>query len=541
MFAAILADYGLPPAARIEVDALVDGYVLDRPMSARAALEPLARLFGVSAHFGAAGLALVDGVPGVRPTIPPERLAVGEEPRPFLRVRAQESELPRELRIGFVDGDWDYRRATSRSRRLGGEARRESALEAAIVMPKDQADRLAEARLRDAWIGRERLSFALSPREAAFEPGDAFAFAEAGGLADYRVESVAHGDTIRIEAARVERAPAALAIAAPDRAIVRPPALAGPAFVRAIELPIAEGADATLIRLAIRSDPWAGPYQIERSADGAGFALQGEATRPALVARTLTTLAPGPLWRWDGQGAVEIEVASGLLQSVTDAAALAGVNSFALEGPDGAWEIMSAASAVLIGPNRYRLSRLIRGLGGSEAMAARTLAPGALVIGLDEALVPVAAGGGDIARALSWRVSPAGATEGDPGVATLTATPTGAALRPLAPVHPRARRITTGVSFSWIRRARYGGDSWEIVEPPLGEERERYRVTLYDGAAIKRQVETEEPSWLYPAAQELADFGAPRPSFDLAIAQISAALGPGAERRGLVAITSQSV
>src|SRR5215207_10451527 len=48
LIAAVLADFGLAPAA-LAVDGFLDGYVIERPMSARAALEPLARLFGIDA------------------------------------------------------------------------------------------------------------------------------------------------------------------------------------------------------------------------------------------------------------------------------------------------------------------------------------------------------------------------------------------------------------------------------------------------------------------------------------------------------------
>ncbi len=56
--AAILADFGLPPADQLTLDHIVDGYVLDRPMSARQALEPLARLFGFDVLFRAGRLSL---------------------------------------------------------------------------------------------------------------------------------------------------------------------------------------------------------------------------------------------------------------------------------------------------------------------------------------------------------------------------------------------------------------------------------------------------------------------------------------------------
>jgi hypothetical protein len=56
LVAKLLGDFGLPAADRIAVDGFVDGYVLDRPMSARQALEPLAQSFGFDAIMSAGAL-----------------------------------------------------------------------------------------------------------------------------------------------------------------------------------------------------------------------------------------------------------------------------------------------------------------------------------------------------------------------------------------------------------------------------------------------------------------------------------------------------
>ena len=53
----------------------------------------------------------------------------------------------------------------------------------------------------------------------------------------------------------------------------------------------------------------------------------------------------------------------------------AGKNAMAIQGTDGAWEIFAYANAELVGTNTYRLSRLIRGLGGEESLCARTVSP----------------------------------------------------------------------------------------------------------------------------------------------------------------------
>ena len=81
--------------------------------------------------------------------------------------------------------------------------------------------------------------------------------------------------------------------------------------------------------------------------------------------------------------------------------------------------------------------------------------------------------------------------------------------------------------LSWIRRTRFGGTAWELAEVPLNEEREAYRVEIYDGMDLLRTVETETPSYLYSLAEQAADFGGPVGPFSLRVAQLSAAVGAG--------------
>jgi hypothetical protein len=536
LVAAILADYEIAPATRLEIDHVVEGYVIDRPMSAREALEPLTRLFALDAGFDQGRLTLRGRSARPPHLISPDDLVPDTGLKPFSLRRAQETELPRELRIGFIDGAWDYLGATSRSRRLAGAARREVSLEAPLVASRAQIDRLADMRLKDAWIGRETLTLQLSPRQIALEPGDTISFSVDGLPRLFRVTEVADAKARRLTAVSTERAPAA-----PVAIAVRPrppaaPALAGVPFAVALELPGVRGSQPVLQHLAVHAAPWPGVLDVLRSAGGVSFEAVTSVRQPALVGRLLGDLEPGPLWRWDQRNAVEITVESGDLQSVSDLAALDGANTFAIEGPDGQWELLSAARIDLTGPRTYRLSRLLRGLAGSEPAAAQRVSAGALVIGVDEALVPLTTALSDLGRELTYRVVPSGLDAADPSVLEIVTTARGLALKPLAPVHLRARRGAGGIALGWTRRSRIDGDNWELADPPLGEAFERYQVEIFDGVVRKRSLVTSEPAWLYSTAAELADFGSARSTLDIAIAQISETAGPGFVRRGIVRV-----
>jgi hypothetical protein len=76
-------------------------------------------------------------------------------------------------------------------------------------------------------------------------------------------------------------------------------------------------------------------------------------------------------------------------------------------------------------------------------------------------------------------------------------------------------RVGGDIAIGWIRRSRTGAQ-WGDADTPLGEESERYRLTI--GAA--RTIETDVPHYLYTAAQQAADGHALGDSITITVAQI---------------------
>jgi hypothetical protein len=92
-----------------------------------------------------------------------------------------------------------------------------------------------------------------------------------------------------------------------------------------------------------------------------------------------------------------------------------------------------------------------------------------------------------------------------------------------------ARRDADKLDLQWVRRTRSGGDAWGAVEPPIGEERELYRVTVRRGGAAARVTDVDAPRFRYAVAEMAAD-GAAAP-LEIGVAQLSALFGPGPETR----------
>jgi hypothetical protein len=361
---AVLADYGVEAGA-VPLDGFVDGYAIDRPLSARGALEPLARLFGFDPVATAEGLRWRGRGSRVVTAIAADDLVMAEREPGLRLVRAQETELPHQVELGFTDGENEYRRAAVGSRRLAGTSRREARTDVAVVTRRAEAQRLADVWLQDLWAARETAEFALSPRRLEIEPGDVVSLPVEAGPRLHRVVRIADGPVRRVTTRAVEPALFAAPVSTGTRPPRQPPPVAGQPFVAVLDLPASLSDPAGLQYVAAAADPWPGAVTIWRG-DGAGFEPYRTLPVPALMGRTLNALPPGPLGRWDRAAHLDVELSSGAIPAIADEAALAGGNLFALQGPDGRWEILSAAGSALIGERTYRLTRMLRGLAGSE-------------------------------------------------------------------------------------------------------------------------------------------------------------------------------
>lgn len=533
----ILADAG---AQDCDVSALgegPEGYTIDRPMSARAAIEPLAQTFAFDAVEDGGQLAFRPrgGTPVVELT--DEDCVLPDRGPPLRLTRAQETELPREVALGFVDGGSDYRRGAASSRRLIGSSMRIVQSDVAMVASGTAAARRTDIWLQDLWAGRESADFVLPPSRLALLPGDVIALAADGRRRLLEVREVVDTQSRAVKARSIDPEIFNLPLE-PDIAVTPSlPAPIGPVETRLLHLPAMDADEqAVLTRAAVFADPWPGPVAIWRSRDGASYDRVATALAPAVMGETLDPLPQGPPFRFDDANVLRVQLYGGALASVSDLALLGGANLAALQRADGACEIVQFGRAELTGDRIYELSRLLRGQGGTEWAISNPLPAGSGFVLLDQHVVPVARGLDMLGRPLSLRVVAAQSDHGDAAAVAVETVPRDTALRPFAPVHVRAVRGGSGIALSFVRRTRRDGDSWEVSEVPLGEADERYEIDILDGTTVKRVLHTSTTQVLYPSADEIADFGAPLVAIAVRVAQISAVVGRGYSAEATLAV-----
>jgi hypothetical protein len=506
-----------------------DGYVIDRPMSPRAAIEPLtlAYAFDASEEGSLIRFRPRGGAPVAALT--EDDLVLPDDAAPVRLTRAQETELPREISIGYTDSETDYRRAAVTSRRLVGGAARASHADLAVVTNDAAMERRADIWLQDVWAGRERAEFALPPSALALTPGDVVTLEVDGRAHMLELRETVDTGERRIAARTIDSDVFTLPAEPPRRPPPALPVPLGPAQVTVLELPtLPDDEPPVLAHLVVFASPWPGAMSIWRSLDdGASYQPFATVAAPAVTGETLDDLRAGPSSRWDKVATARVKLHGGALASASDSRVLSGANAAAVQRPDGAWEILQFANAVLVGERTYQLSRLLRGELGTEFAIGAPLAAGAPFVLLDPHIVPVARGLDQIGRRLRFRVVAASRDHGDPSAVEIELRPRTLAFQPLAPVHLKARRETGGVRFSWRPRRRGLAGVSFAARPDLGEAREAYELELLAGSAVVRTVSAAAASTLYAASDETLDFGSAQSSFSVRLYQMSAAVGRG--------------
>ncbi|MCW5678041.1 MAG: glycoside hydrolase/phage tail family protein [Xanthobacteraceae bacterium] len=535
MVSAILDDAGVDTFDTSRLRGAADGYVIDRPMSARGAIEPLSSAFTFDAVEENGEIVFRQRGGGAIVTLSGEELVVDGENADCRFVRAQETELPVQIALGFTEVAGDFRRAAALSRRLAGDSRRESKADLALITSDAAAERAADIWLQDLWAGRERAEFSLPPSCAALSPGDIVDLDYRGRIRRLEILEAVDAGARAIKARSIDPEVFNVAARSPRPATIATPSASGPPEAIALDLPLLhDGSGPVLQHLAVHTAPWPGAMAVWRSANGETYERVALANVPAVIGETLDPLPAGPVARWDHANRFRVRLASGALVSQSDLRVLDGANAAAIRNADGAWEVIQFASAELVETDTYLLSRLLRGQQGSEWAMPPLHETGAVFVLLDDALAPVARGVDLIGRSFRYRVGSATQDVGSPQMTEFEIAVGATALLPWSPVHLAARRTEDGIVLTWIRRTRSGGDGWDTLEVPLGEEREAYRVEILDGEGVVRTLETDAPQALYVNADEAVDFGGPLSSIAFRVSQLSAVAGAGRARNALI-------
>ncbi|MBB3994685.1 hypothetical protein GGR95_002333 [Sulfitobacter undariae] len=279
--------------------------------------------------------------------------------------------------------------------------------------------------------------------------------------------------------------------------------------------------------IAASANPWPGSVALYSSLTDQNFGLNTILPLRATLGSTRSPMLRATTGLFDRGDALEVQLASGQLESVEEAALLSGANLTAIgDGSSDNWEIFQFATAELIAPRTYLLRDRLRGQAGSDGLMPDVWPTGSQFVLLNSVPQQI-----DLSRNMrrvtqNYRIGPAQRPVDDPSFRQMQKAFDGNGLRPYAPAHLRAVIQPDGaVTMTWVRRTRVDGDAWESFEVPLGEESESYMLRVVkDGAIVRTDVLTT-PSYVYSGAAQASD--AITLPFTVEVGQVSATYGVG--------------
>ncbi|MGA9658378.1 MAG: glycoside hydrolase/phage tail family protein, partial [Asticcacaulis sp.] len=489
-----------------EVRGTIDGYVIDQPMTAGDALSPVLAYLGLSVAERGAGLHFIGSDHGVDAALGRDDLAYYAQ-NPVM-ARRDLVETPAGLPLRCYDPDRDYQ-LLSVTIRAGDQAGgRQIGLDLPLLLSAAQAYDYADYVLRAAQGLRHSLTLDIDPlRLLTLEVGDGLTFEGDGRT--YRLMGVNADETPSL---MLEPAPEARALISVDPSVsgsispqLKTTLITG---FRLLELPCF-GVDEQNVRpiLVPSAYIWAG-VDVYAGVSPSSLRLRGRVEQAAGIGKTLSALPVQRRHYLLREAFIDIYLEGPAPVSRSEEEIFSGENFVCVKALNGEWEIIQFLNVSALGADQYRLSGLVRGQWGSEQALLAGMEAGSDVILLPPGFVRADMASDEMGLSRLWRTGRIGFGGAVDQVLDVNAVWSGLALRPRAPVYGRVSGQVSGMgdlSLSWLRSPRYGGDSWE-VEPPLCEDYELYRLRVWAGDVLKRELEVAVPEWLYSTGDQMVDF-----------------------------------
>lgn len=510
-------------AGDIDVTQLIDvvqGYAITRQMSARAALEPLRQAFFFDAVENGEQIVFVKRGGASVATITADDLGAtegGESVALVVPKRAQETELPAEVNVAYMVRAADYQTGSQQARRVTTGSQQIVGAELPIVMTDAKAAEVSDVLMVDAWQGRVERTFSTTRKWTKYLPTDVVTVND--GEFIYRGRITAKNEdgplihwTLRDEAVATYSPSVTPSPTSGGGGEIR---FVGPMAVELMDIPALRDVDDNAGFYAVAFS-YIGSFRggvLYKSVDDSAFDALQEMRVSAIVGHATTALADfdgGNVF--DEANSVTVQIHSGgSLSSATTMQVLNGSNG-ALLGD----EVLQFRTATLVAANTWTLTGLLRGRRGTEwAMAGHTHTDRFVL--LNEATIYRVLQSLPQLGDAYYRPVAYGQSVADAG--SVEFTNTGAALKPLSPVHLVATPTGGDIVVTWVRRTRIGGAWADGIEAPLSEVSESYRVRLLDalGDVIEQQTVSVQTATLTDTSE----------AYSVEVVQLSATVGAG--------------
>lgn len=523
---------------------LIRGYVIDKSNSPREMLSILSSTYLFDGFESEGKLKFIMRRNTIFTQVDLDDLVpTSNDPGGFSLVRAQETELPGSIKVTFIDDENNYQTGSAGGIRLIGSSDNVRQVKVPIVLNQSYARMLSEILIQESWTGRERGELKIPPSLSALDPGDGLEVTLNNRVRNLRIGRLTKGDQIDVSVFSTETS-------IYDTDLIFEKGLGnsgsvsifGKSAIQILDIPLISGEEPSpwAPRLASFQSPFPASVLFYKGTQGGSLSLYSQITKSSIMGETITPLPSALPWKFDHSNILSVKLTNRNAQlfSVTETEVLDGANTIAAKTSKNTWEIIQFTTATLIrlenGFPIYDLSGLLRGQLGTEPEIESSLVTGTELVFLDEDAIQVI----DLTNTqktspLTYLYGPSNLENTSAVYQPVSHTGQAVGLLPYSPVHLKKTPTvsSTEVTFSWIRRTRFGGDDFEAEFIPLNEEEEAYDLEIYDpsGPTLLRSIVNNlTPNYVYTTAQQSSDGGA-LASYIIKVYQKSTDIGRGRE------------
>jgi hypothetical protein len=525
----------------ISVTGLTDelrGLVIARSVQASGALTPLAVAFNFDLAEQAGQVRCVKRGAGMKGVVPVGDMGAVQgadnatEPARFKAVTALE--MPKTVSLTHLDPELDYQLNSQRAFKDLGNAANIISVDLPLTLGVDDARRIADRTLWEAWTARRSVSFSLTDKWVRRASGDVLGVLVDGQIIPYKVVRISRGDNgVSTYEAQRDDPEVYTSTALGTDGNLPSNVVKFPGVTRLVlmDMPIVQdGNDDTGFYWVVTGESagWRGA-DVRRSIDGgSSYSSMSKVGVRSVIGDVPVALPVGPTDFWDRGNTltVTLDYAGSTLESVSEDLVIAGYNAAWLGPATGqGGEVIQFATATLVGPGQYTLSNLLRGRLGTEANTTH---------GTNEVfvLLRTATLGRSEFGPADWYYSrlfkPVSVLTNEVDTAAQAFTNNGVGKMPKSPVHVAGVRDgSNNLALSWVRRSRLQVPGLGLGPVPLGELTEAYSIDIYSGASVVRTITATTPAASYTAAEQTADGLTPGNPVTLRIYQLSDVRGRG--------------
>lgn len=420
-----------------------------------------------------------------------------------------ESELPKEVRVGYLAAAQDYEAGSQPARRIETASTAVEQIVLPLVLGDTEAAQIADKRLNVTWSNATAVRFGVSVRHLALAPGSVVEVPRGDRTLRCAIRKITlRGIRLDCEAVTEHAgAFASFAVGQPGTSIAQRVDYIGQSQAVPMDVPLLRAGDDEfgfyLAASPLSGSPGWDGAQIYRATGDADYAPLLTITAAAVIGRTETALPAWPVSeaRWDPFASVDVTLRYGTLSSTTESAphrALIG------------GELVQFTGVTQLAAGKYRLSRLLRGMQGTQHLTGAHAAGEPFVL-----LTPATI------RKIDDDIATLGVEQRVKAVTigrTLASAPqasftnTGRRIMPLPPlalaVSPQPNGDTV---FTWRRAVRKYGSLTRIaslaVEETPGRSYELDIVNITSGNVLRTLAAANAESVTYSAAAATADHG----------------------------------